>query len=558
MKALPSWCRSPGWASVRLRPPRVPLAFMLGTTLLLLLVPALLLRQRPRPQAFGLEKLMASVSLLQSFRATPDRSVPELWRQRLGGDTAERLWRLQTRTWWQFWDGQGGGQPFLAISSRGVPLAALQGLAVPPLMIGDLAILSPDLLSRQLLSDRLRPQVRPSPGLRFRCLPRLERDQAVFWRPMALGVLLGPLAPFLQDVQEGCLTLTVQSAGLTWSGEATSVEGMLLEAPQPEATGDLWKDFRPSAADPLLEVQGTSLERLLAGLLARELIRQPLAERYGFGREQLTLLRHTPFRLVLRPLAQGPFQASVELTVLTENKEKEWKGVLARLAGNLQNEGLRLHTSPPPPPRTASPASAATPPTAASPGATTLPAPGASSSPSAPSGSERTQTSSPALPSTGPTSSAASAPSAGESPPSGASSQTAGPSQPGGSRPPEGGKTGGSALKPWPTAFWTRQDGVVVGGWQQRRVAGRNDQITFFLGPKAAPPAPLLISSLPRRGGMRLMMRPQELAQRGLFPANLPEVVQRSAWLWMSAEPFAGLGFDSPLSQVQGSLVLRP
>ena len=89
-------------------------------------------------------------------------------------------------------------------------------------------------------------------------------------------------------------------------------------------------------------------------------------------------------------------------------------------------------------------------------------------------------------------------------------------------------------------------------------MAGRNDQITFFLGPKAAPPAPLLISSLPRRGGMRLMMRPRELAQRGLFPANLPEVVQRSAWLWLSAEPFAGRGFDSPLSQVQGSLVLRP
>ena len=109
----------------------MPLAFTLGTTLLLLVAPALLLRQLPRPQAFGLEKLMASVSLLQSFRATPDRPVPELWRQRLGGVMAERLWRAQTRAWWQFWDGNAPGQPFLAMSARGMPMSTLRALPVP-------------------------------------------------------------------------------------------------------------------------------------------------------------------------------------------------------------------------------------------------------------------------------------------------------------------------------------------------------------------------------------------------------------------------------------------
>lgn len=504
MKAFPSWWRNPGWVSVPLKPPRVPLALTLGATLVLLVVPALLLRQLPRPQAFGLERLMASVSLLQSFRADPDRPVPELWRARLGGETAQRLWRLQTRTWWQFWDGHAEGQPFLALSARGLSAASLGVPGVAPLKVGDLFILSPDPLSRQLLSDRLRPQVRPSPGLRLRCLPRLERDQAVFWRPSALGVLLGPLAPFLQDVQEGCLSLAIQSDGLTWSGEAASVEGMLLEAPERGTEAALVPRLPPSPDDPLLEVQGTSLERLLAGLLARELIRQPLAERYGVGREQVALLRQTPYRLVLRPLAQGPFQASVELTVLVGGKEQQWKAMLTRLAGNLRNEGLRFVSSPPSPART-TPSSGA---------------PAAAGAPSA------------------------------LTPPE--------PPQPDPGKGTEGSTTRGPALTPWPMALWTRQDGVVVGGWQLRKLGGVNDQITFFLGPKAATPAPLLLSNLPERGGMRLMVRPQELALRGLLPEALPEVVKRSAWLWVSSEPFPGVQREAPLSQLQGSLVLRP
>lgn len=527
MKALPSWWSPPGWASARRKPPRLPLAFTLGTTLLLLLVPVLLLRQRPRPQALGLEKLMASVSLLQSFRPTPDRPVPELWRQRLGGETAERLWRLQTRSWWQFWDGQSTGPPFLALSSRGLPLASLQALPVPPLRVGDLAILAPDPLSRQLLSDRLRPQVRPSPGLRLRCLPRLERDQAVFWRPTALGALLGPLAPFLQDVQEGCLSLSLQSDGLTWTGEAASIEGMLLEAPQSGADAPVMPQFSPSATAPLLELQGTSLERLLAGLLARELIRQPLAERYGFGPDQRALLRQTPFRLVLRPLAQGPFQASMELTVLMGGNEREWKAVLARLAGNLQKEGLRLVSSPP--------SSAAPHMAPAARGAA------AGSSPSGPS---------PAL------KGAAAAPPAPETPTPGTPAPET--SAPGAPLSADQASKQGQAFSPWPKALWARADGVVVGGWQRRSVGGANDQITFFLGPKAAQPPPLLVSNLPDRGGMRLSLRPQDLAQRGLLPEELPELVKRSAWLWVSSEPFAGFGREAPLSQLQGSLLLRP
>ncbi len=521
---------SPDGTSPPQKPERLPLAFTLGTTLLLLLVPALLLRQLPRPQAFGLEKLMASVSLLQSFRADPDRPVPELWRERLGPEWAERLWRLQTRTWWQFWEGGGAGRPFLALSSRGMSPSSLPALAVAPLKVGDLVILAPDQLSRQLLSERLRPQVRPSPGLRFRCLPRLEREQAVFWRPAALGVLLGPLAPFLQDVQEGCLSLAIQSDGLSWSGEAASVEGMLLEVPESGAEAALPPRFRPSAGDPLLEVRGASLERLLAGLLARELIRQPLAERYGFGRDQVALLRQTPYRLVLRPLARGPFQASVELTVLVGGKEQDWKGVLTRLGANLQKEGLRPVF---PPLAPAGPSGAPTP---------SVP-PGAMGSGPAPAGPKPTETAS------SPSAEASSAP-GGPAPPEEARESQPPPSQMPSSRRP--------AWKPWPSVLWTREDGVVVGGWHLRNRADVPGQITFFLGPTVAPPAPLRRADLPTMGGMELLVRPRELALRGLLPSELPEVVKRSTWLWVTSRPVPSLGPEAPLSQLQGSLELRP
>ncbi|MFM7640243.1 MAG: hypothetical protein ACKO45_01615 [Cyanobium sp.] len=319
----------------------MPLACTLLTTLALLLVPSLLLGRLPRPQAIGLEKLMAQVSLLQSFRASPDRPVPEVWRQRFGEPMAEKLWRLQTRTWWQFWDGHAEAQPFLALPLRGLPPAFLTSVAVPPLTVGDLAIFPPDLLSRQILSSRLLPEVRRSGGLRLRCLPRLEHEQAVFWRPSALGVLLGPLAPFLQSYQEGCLSLTIRGDGLLWTGEAASVEGMVLQLPARGVNETPWPVMNPSASDELLEVQGSSLERLLAGLLARELIRQPLAERYGLGPVQISLLRQSPFRLLLKPKAQGPFQASMEVTVMVGNQQSAWKELLVRLSKALEREGLR-------------------------------------------------------------------------------------------------------------------------------------------------------------------------------------------------------------------------
>lgn len=434
------------------RIPRLSLGCTLATTLALLLAPALLLRQFPRAQAIGLERLMANVSLLQSFRATPDRPVPELWQQRLGSPVAEQLWRFQTLTWWQFWDGQPDAQPYLALSARGLPAAMLRSVTVPPLLVGDLAIFPPDPVSREILRVQLQPQVRRSSGLRLRCLPRLERDQAVFWRPSGLGVLLGPLAPFLQNLQEGCLSLAIQGNGLLWNGEAASVEGMVLQLP-PGGQPLLPPQIPPPASDVLLQVQGGSLEQLLSGLLARELIRQPLADRYGFGPQQLSLLRETPFQLVLRPRADEAFQASLELTVPIGNKEAEWKVALGRLAESLRKEGFR---------------------------AAPTEAPG--------------------------------------------------------------------------SAIWQRTDGAVVGGWQWQTTSR---QLLLFLGPRPTPPVPYVPSTI-ETVGMVLRARPTALAERGLLPPDLPEVVKRSNWLWFTSAPVPGFGRTAALSRLQGSLVLLP
>lgn len=440
------------------RIPRLPLGITLLTTLAFLLVPSLALRRMPRPQAVGLEKLMANASLLQSFRPTPDRPVPGLWKERLGEASAGKLWRFQTRTWWQFWDGHADGQPFLALSARGLPDAFLRSVPIAPLRVGDLAIFSPDPQSRQILNDRLQAQVRRSQGLRLRCLPRLEREQAVFWRPAGLGVLLGPLSPLLQNFQEGCLSLTIEGAGLDWSGEAASVEGMVIQVPQGMALPPSPPPQMALAKDGLLEVHGASLDPLISGLLARELIRQPLAERYGLGPQQIQLLRTTPFRLVLRPSGDRAFQASLELTVAVGRHQAQWEGVLKRLSQRLGKEGLR-----------------------------------------------------PRVPST-----------------------------PG-------------------LTLWQRKDGVGLGGWgwQKGRLKG-TDQITLFLGPQPSGLQPWAGPEAAGKGGLVMMARPKALADLGLLPPDLPEVVRRSSSLWIQAGPFPGYGQGAPLSRLQGSLEIQP
>jgi hypothetical protein len=140
----------PPWPAPR----RPVLPITTAAILLLLLIPALGLSRWPRPRAEGLEQLMGTASLLQSFPPSPDRPLPELWAQRFGRPLAERLWQQQRGPWWQFWGTHAYGAPYLAISSLGFPGGPTGALPPHALRVGDLVVVAPDPRSRQLLTDR--------------------------------------------------------------------------------------------------------------------------------------------------------------------------------------------------------------------------------------------------------------------------------------------------------------------------------------------------------------------------------------------------------------------
>jgi hypothetical protein len=322
--------------------PSIPLRVTAATTLLLLLGPAVALWQLPRPRAEGLGRVLAQASLLQSFPAAPSRPVPRLWQERLGEATAARLWAQQRRLWWQFWGRQGDGPAYLVLP---MPRPMLTGALARPAhsaVVDDLLVVAADPLSHRLLTDELKRLPRQRRGLEQRCQARLEQDQAAFWTSSAFGVMVGPVAPLLQSFQEGCVSLTLTAQELGAQGEAAGVSALL--APEPPAVAASQAAFGqgdpPPGGDPLLQLQGRSLDVLLQGLLGRQLIRDPLASRYGVGPSELALLRRSPFRLSLRPLSAGPFQAGLLLQLAPGTDRRVWAEFLQKLRERLQQEGL--------------------------------------------------------------------------------------------------------------------------------------------------------------------------------------------------------------------------
>jgi len=494
----PDKAREPGLTTALAALPRPPLPWTSSLIVLLILGPGLALWRWPRPRAEGLEQLMASASLLQSFPATPGRRLPELWRQRLGEGLGEALWQRQTRPWWQIWGPEGQGAPFLVLQASGWPPQLSKPLPPQALRLGDLMLVAPDPLSRQSLADSLRPQQRRSRGLHSRCLERLSVDQAVFWNPTALGAMVGPLAPLMQRFQEGCLTLSLEARGLRWQGEATSVDGVLaqLDTEIPPGAPDV--AALPLPADELLQIRGGSLQDLLEGLLSRQLIREPLALRYGLDSERLRGLRFAPFRLRLRPQPQGPFQASLELQVRLRQPPQTWLPVLQRLAQSLREQGFEA-----------------------------IPFALAGSLPSTPMPSAKATT-------------------PGDQPAPQAPQPQA---QPGPKSPP---------VNPLAMA-WRRSDGAVVGGWRWIAAPrGYDAEVLFFLGPAPAQVRLMPTQAFPRERSLQLRARPQALDQLGLLPAEMPAVVRGSDQLWTQTEPLTARTVFVPVSRLRGGLTLSP
>lgn len=525
----------------RRRLPKVlPLPITSVALLLLLSVPAVLLVRTPRPRAVGLEQLLDDVSLLQSFAPSPGRPVPPLWRERLG-PAAEALWRRQRGPWWQLWGDHTDAAPMLAFAATALPGGRSAPLPPLALRVGDLVVVAGDPLSRQLLQNRLRPQQRLSRGLQRRCLERLRQDQAVFWNQTGLGVITGPLAPLLQRLSQGCLSVELGDGGLRWQGEAGQGEALLLRS-DGAATGPV-SPLSALPADQLLAVEGGSLDLLLQGLLSRPLIRDPLAKRYGFDAVRLDLLRRSPFRLRLRPQPQGPFQASLELQLPVGDRLDPWRRQLRQLAESLQQQGLR--------PQSGTPGS-----TGRAAGTPGDPRQGAAQRSGGGAGEAQAQP--PAAAAT------ASAPTPAVEPGPG--------SAPAPTLLPAAVRSGGDAT-------WMRSDGVVVGGWRWIQAApggrdrkdrpGSNQgnkggqqsagqvQLLFFLGPvPAAPLRPIFRNgeTPPAAGVLRVRSRPLALEAMGLLPPQVPELVRRSEQLWLVAQPRSGGDADLPLSRLTGGL----
>jgi hypothetical protein len=508
----------PGWRVAFATVPRPPLPWTSSLIALLLLLPSLALWRWPRPRAEGLEQLMTSASLVQSFPATPGRRLPQLWRQRLGEGLGEVLWQRQTRPWWQIWGAEAQGTPFLVLQASGWPAELSKPLPPQALRLSDLMVVAPDQLSRQSLAASLRPQQRRSRGLHSRCLERLSQDQAVFWNPTALGAMAGPLAPLMQRFQEGCLTLSLEARGLSWQGEATSVDGVLaqLDAEAPPVTP--LAAALPLPPDELLQVQGGSLQDLLEGLLSRQLIREPLALRYGLDSERLRGLRFAPFRLRLRPQPQGPFQASLELQVRLRQPPQTWQPVLQRLAQSLREQGFEPIPLALAAPKPTNPNAAGKQTTPATP-APQAPAPLAL----APGGPQ-------AAAGTTPQTAAGTTPQVQQGP-----------------KPP---------VNPLAMA-WRRSDGAVVGGWRWLAAPrGQDAEVLFFLGPAPTQVGLMPTQAFPRERTLQLRARPQALDQLGLLPPEIPAVVRSSEQLWTLTEPLTARTVFVPVSRLRGGLTL--
>lgn len=321
--------------SLRRFPPPFPAALTAAVTALLLLTPGLWLGRHPRPQARGLERILAVSALLQSFPADPRRPAPGLWVQRLGPDSS-RLWKLQRGNWWQLWGRHGDGGLYLVLPADSFRAASVE---VPQgsLRVDDLVVLAPDPLAAGLLKEPLALKQRQPRGLEERCVSQLRSQQVVYWTDTALGQMLGPLSSLLQSFQQGCLQLGGQGATLTWQGETSSTPGLVSRQPAPVGT---IQPPGPLAENLLLELRGERLDLILADLLDRQMIREPLASRYGIGDRQLALLRRTPFLLSLKPQSKGPFLASLELQLAVGDQRSRWAALLAPLRKALLDQGL--------------------------------------------------------------------------------------------------------------------------------------------------------------------------------------------------------------------------
>ena len=316
---------------------QLPMRLTIGLTALLVLLPAARLLQQPRIKASGLARLLHHAALLQSFQTSPQRPVPQFWLQHLSREQAEALWRQQPKPWWRMWGRDGGHGAFLVFFAPVGNGSAPEQRPPHSLRVGDLVVVASGPLSKRLLEDQLQSAAsQPLSAIQQQCFERLQRQQAVYWSPNGLSSMAGPLAPLFYPWREGCLQLKLVNSALMLDGLVAPASGV----PSSDQPLTLPADPAPLASDQLIELSGPALDPLLQGFLGRQLIRDPLASAYGLGEARLALVRRSRFRITLRQVSSGSFQAGLELLVRPSGKPVAWQQLLEGLAAGLEARGL--------------------------------------------------------------------------------------------------------------------------------------------------------------------------------------------------------------------------
>ncbi len=302
-------------------------AFFLG---LFLVVPALLLSTsgpRTSLNRGGTSELFSitrRARLVQSFKADPAASVPQIWEKRLAPSTARNRWRRQGRAlWWLIW--LDDGEPVLVLPTASDP--------------SSLDLLFADELHRSSFEQRPPLEPRSPSRLEQSCLRRLTRGTAVQWQPSGLASISGPLFSALASVSHGCLSVALHGDLLMAEGPVASSPFVSLNDGQVAGRANRG---RFDAASAFLELNSVALQPLLGSFLNNPLIAWQLNSRYGLSQELRDVLLAAPVALRVDSLEAGRFRASVQARLMLPAEQiGKLKPSLAAVSTALMQRGFQ-------------------------------------------------------------------------------------------------------------------------------------------------------------------------------------------------------------------------
>ena len=297
----------------------------------------------------SLAQMTGALTLVQSFRGDPYRTVPALWTERLGVKPATDLWQRYGRSiWWQAWSQDGDAYLILPHSDLPADIKGLQRKRV-----GSLEVLASDPLHRRQLTQRLqdshssRIDVHPA-SLFASCLQTLVEAPGVLWNADALATISGTLAPLLQQGREGCVRLQLESDRLLWEGvigyrplssalqRTTTVSSGSIDS----GSEQRFSDQRPSNLT-LLQIDGRRLNLILGTLLSRQIIQVPLEEHYGIDGSMRSRIAGLPFSLRLQSRASGAYKAGLQIQLPLSGQRQQWLSILEAVSDRLQARGFQ-------------------------------------------------------------------------------------------------------------------------------------------------------------------------------------------------------------------------